>query len=202
MWWFNKEAQMGLKYPKRMFCAGLLLSILSGCGYTLNHRVRPVFADKRGIFVPVFSNMTGEAGVERVFTNALIRELRTQKQTILSYREKGGLELLGEIISITHETNAFTEYGFGGLRSYRRIPSEYGVRVHVRLVLSDPKTKNVLWQSGFTGYRRVNVDISRTYDYLSPSATADSTLALINTTYGDIARDIMRDVYDEMVELF
>src|SRR5258708_4863845 len=61
---------------------GLLMSglFLSSCGYTLNHRLKEVFREDRSLFVPVFDNLTDETGVELVFTNALLREIKSRGQ--------------------------------------------------------------------------------------------------------------------------
>ena len=44
--------------------------------------------------------------------------------------------------------------------------------------------------------------VNRTYNYEAPSSIGLLTQSLIDSSYSDIARDIMRDVYDEMVEVF
>lgn len=179
-----------------------LLIGVTGCGYTLTHRLKDTFTDKRGVFVPMFINRTNELGIERDFTNALIRELRSRQEVLMSSRQESGLELQGEVRSVSYSPTAATEYGFQGLRDFRRIPSEYGVRVELFLALSDPKTGQKLWSNSFSSFRRVNVDTTRTFDYQSPSSIGIHTESIVQSVFSGIARDIMRDVYDDMAELF
>ncbi|MCB0404520.1 MAG: hypothetical protein KDD51_07015 [Bdellovibrionales bacterium] len=168
----------------------------------MSHRLRAEFRDPRGIFVPVFDNRTDEVGAEIVFTNALIREITSRRQIPLSTREKGALELYGVITDIRVEPTTLTDAGFKGLQGYQRIPSELGVRVNLALVLRDPKTGKVYWSHDFTGYRRVVAPTDRTYDYQSPSSVGLATQSIYESQYPEIARQIVRDVYDEMVEVF
>ncbi|MCB0417772.1 MAG: hypothetical protein KDD39_08990 [Bdellovibrionales bacterium] len=175
---------------------------LTQCGYTLSHRLRAEFRDPRGIFVPVFDNMTDEVGAEIVFTNALIREITSRRKILLSTREKGALELHGVITDIRVEPTTLTDAGFKGLQGYQRIPSELGVRVNLALVLRDPKSGKIYWSHDFSGYRRVNAPTDRTYDYQSPSSVGVATQSIYESEYPEIARQIVRDVYDEMVEVF
>ncbi len=174
---------------------------LSGCGYTLSHRLKDTFNDKRGVFVPVFENTTEEVGVERVFTNALIRELQSRGEVVMSSRSKGGLELLGKLDVINVAPTAWSDVGFKGLPGFRRAPSELGVDIGMSLVLIDPE-KGEIWRRRFSGRRRVEAPLDRTYNFQAPSAVGPITQSIVESKYADIARDIMRDVYDEMVELF
>ena len=185
-----------------LFFKFLIILVVAGCGYTLNHRLKDAFTDKRGIFVPVFKNLTHEFGAERVFTNALIHELANHREVVMAEKRHTGLEMHGELIKITLEPTAHTEYGFRGLHDFQRIPSEYRVRVELNLSLRDSSNGSVVWANSFSGFRRVNVDISRTFDYEAPSSVGPSTYSLINSVYNDIASDMMRDVYDDMVALF
>jgi len=183
-------------------CFAALAMTVGGCGYTLSHRLKDTFADQRGIFVPVFENHSEEVGVERVFTNALIRELQSRGEILMSTRENGGLELFGTLTRVEVVPTAWSDRGIKGLRDNRRLPSEVGIEVALKLVLMDPKEKKVLWQGYFTGRRRVEAPLNRTYTYEAPSAVAMITQSIAESRYSDVARDIMRDVYDEMVEIF
>lgn len=185
---------------------GLALALvgfcLSGCGYSLRQRLKDGFTNPEGIFVPVFTNTTDEIGAERVFTDALIRELQSRGQVRIAHRHDGAYELLGTVASINYYPSALTPTPFGGLRDYRRLPTEIVVNVGINLQLSDPKTKAVLWSGSFSGFRRVTGVISRTQDFNAPSSVGLMTQSLIESQYAGIARDIMRDVYDAMMELF
>ncbi len=204
-WWGLITVAPVCRMVSLMVCLVLFLTV-SGCGYTLNHRLKSSFTDTRGIFVPMFTNNTDELGAERAFTNALIHELLCHREIVLKSTRGQGLELLGEVASIQYGPSAFTEPGFQGLREFKRIPSEYGVRVNISLRLMDTANGSVLWSNSFSGFRRVNVldvlnaDVSRTYDYQAPSSIGGNTQSIIHSVYSDIAADIMRNVYDSLVE--
>ncbi|MBI4403033.1 MAG: hypothetical protein HY537_02660 [Deltaproteobacteria bacterium] len=172
------------------------------CGYTLRHRLKESFVNEKGIFVPVFDNRTDETGVERVFTNALIRELLSRREVIIADRSQAGLELKGAVERIDQGPTAFTDPGFRGLQPYRRLPTEMGVTVVLSLSLNDLRTGGRIWSQSFTGFRRVATPANRTYDFEAPSSAGLITQSIVESLYADIARDIMRDVYDDMVELF
>ena len=184
-------------------CMGFLLSLwifVPACGYRLKVPVNPLFARPNGIFVPVFTNQSDEVGAERVFTDALIREIQLRRDIELADRESGGVELRGTIQNIDYASTASSALGFKGLQSYRRVPTEMGVRVTLNLALYENGTDKKLWEKSFFGFRRVNAPLNRTSNYQAPSHVGPYTQSLIESLYYDIARDIMRDVYDEMME--
>ena len=191
-----------LWWDRGSFFIFFLFILVPGCGYTLNHRLKAPFTGEKGIFVPVFSNNTEETGAERVFTNALIREVESRGDIVVSTRESGAMELKGTITGISYGPTAFSETGFKGLQYYRRLPVELGLTVSLFLALVDPKTGAMVWSGSFSGFRRVAAPLNRTYSFEAPSSVGLLTQSLIAATYANVARDIMRDVYDEMVELF
>ena len=164
--------------------------------------MKPAFAEANGVFIPVFTNFTDEVGAERVFTNALIRELQSRGELLTTDKENSDIEILGEVLQITYSPSVYSDNGFRGLQSYRRLPSELGVTVLLALRVVDLKQKKVLWVKQFSGFRRVGILVSRTYDYEAPSSVGLQTQSLVASSYPDIARDIMRDVYDEIVQIF
>ena len=98
----------------------LLLSLalwLPACGYTLRHRLKESFRKAPGLFVPVFTNQTYETGAERVFTDALIRELQSRGEVVLTSREEGGMEMRGELAGLRYGPTALTVPAFQGLQS-------------------------------------------------------------------------------------
>lgn len=184
-------------------CLALLLSVwlfTPACGYRLKVPANPLFVRSNGIFVPVFTNESDEVGAERVFTDALIREIQQRSDIVLADRETGSAELRGKIQAIDYSSTSSSALGFKGLQSYRRVPTEMGVRVTLVLSLFETGTDRKLWEKSFFGFRRVNAPLNRTSNYQAPSHVGPYTQSLIESLYYDIARDIMRDVYDEMME--
>lgn len=184
----------------------LFLSFLSSCGYTLNHRLKGMFAspngESRAIFVPVFDNQTEETGCETVFTNALIRELNSHREVVVTDRSNSDLLLSGTITKVEVIPTANSDLGFKGLQFYRRIPSELGIRVTIAFTVTEKNTQKVLWSKELTGFRRVGAPMNRTYDYQSPSSVGLITQSVVESHFAEVARLIMSDMYDEMVQLF
>lgn len=176
--------------------------LISGCGYTLNNRVQDTFKSPQGIFVPVFDNKTQEIGSEIIFTNALIRELLSHGEKIASERSEGALELRGTVTRVQREVEVQSAAGLKRLEAYQRVPDQIGVRVFVQVELVDPKTKSQSWSKEFSAYRRVSAPLDRMMDVDAPSSLGLTTESLIENSYNLIARDIMRDVYDSMLEVF
>jgi len=180
----------------------LAITALGGCGYTLSHRLKGEFQSSRGLFVPVFDNLTEETGAERIFTNALIRELESHGNLVMDHKGVDGMELKGTVVGISYAPSVLSNFDHKGLQSYRRLPVELGLNVVLSLSLVDTRTNKVLWSNTFSGFRRVEAPVNRTYDFEAPSSLGLTTLSLVESRYQDVARDIMRDVYDAMVEFF
>ncbi len=183
-------------------CQAILffILILEGCGYTLQHRLQDKFTDSRGIRVPVFLNTTPEVGAETVFTNALIRELKSHGNVIFGTEKGGALLLQGRISNINLTMTTESEPGLQGLAPYKRIPTEYAVTIQVSLTLIDPVNGKLLWSKGVAGSRPVDGPLDRTFNYQAPSAVGAITQGRAEAKYSEIAREMMREVYDEMVE--
>lgn len=200
MWWLRKSAFV--------VSVGVLLSFL-GCGYSLNHRLRNEFSYEKGIFVPVFTNNTEEVGAEIVFTNALIRELESHGETMTNHKEKSGLQIYGTLNEIRYVTEAFQGPGYRGIRgsqsaglhSYARIPDQIGVHVSIYLEVRDPSSSKPRWSKTLSGFRRVSAPLDRVSDQDAPSSLGMITQSIIDSSYPDIARDIMRELYDQMVDI-
>ena len=173
---------------------------LSGCGYTLNHRLKSEFTGHKGFFIPVFTNATNETGAEIVFTNALIYEMKSHGETVLVERQMGGILVQGVVESVSYGVETSLAPGFEGLHPHVRLPDQIGVTVKVHLRMTDTKTQKEIWSNSFSRYRRTSGPANRTFNIDAPSSVGLFTQSLIETTYVDVARDMMRDVYDSMVD--
>lgn len=180
----------------------LFLGLLNGCGYTLNHRLQESLRSPHGIFVPVFDNQTQEVGAEAVFTDAFIRELLSHGEKISQNKESGALEVKGTVTQIQRLVEVQSGAGLQGLQAYQRVPDQIGVRAYILIQLIEPKTQKVVWANEFNAYRRVSAPLNRMMDVDAPSSLGLITESLIENSYDLIARDLMRDVYDSMVEVF
>lgn len=191
-----------LKTKPIRFLAGLFLVGFSGCGYHFSQALKPEFqpAKEQGIFIPVFSNKTDEVGVEPIFTNALVRELQSRGEIVITDSKHAAIELAGVINKITYDGKAFTLPGYKGLIASRAIPYQVEVVVNISFVLFDSKTRKVLWSGNYTGSRPVITPVNRTYDFQAPSSIGPYTQSVVQSEYPVIARIIMRDVYDNMIE--
>lgn len=193
---------------KRLREAFLFFSVfvLASCGYTLNHRLQSTFRSPSGIFVPVFDNRTQEVGTEIVFTNALIRELLSHGEKVAHEKAKNpseqSIELHGTVTQVQRNVEVQSAAGLPGLVAYQRVPDQIGIRAFILMELKNAKTGKVIWQKEFSAYQRVSAPLDRTQDGASPSSLANTTESIIESVYPLIARDIMRDVYDSMVEVF
>lgn len=180
------------------------LLVLSGCGYTLNHRLQSTFKSPAGLFVPVFDNRTQEVGTEIVFTNALIRELLSHGEKVAHEKpsQEEALEIHGTVTQVQRNVEVQSAAGLPGFVAYQRIPDQIGIRAFILIEAKNTKTGKVVWQKEFSSYQRVSAPLNRTQDSALPSSLANTTESLIESVYPLIARDIMRDVYDSMVEVF
>jgi len=181
----------------------IFLVVFSSCGYKMKHRLEEAFYRPGGIFIPVFDNDTSETGAETVFTNAFIREMMGRHEVVVTKRKKASLEIRGVLTQIEIKPTAFSESKFPGLQPYKRLPAEYGVTVKISLALRDIKEDKTLWVRNFQGFRRIDTPVrGRTYDFQAPSSLGFRNQSIIESLYPQIARDIMHDVYDEMVSAF
>jgi hypothetical protein len=173
-----------------------------GCGYTLNHRLIDQFKDNKGFYVPVFTNKSDETGAEIAFTNALIHEMESHGEKILSSREDDGIEIQGTIEYIDYRANSHTGVNIGGLHKDIRIPDNIAVNVRMKLVMVDLRTKKQIWTRTVGGSRAVLPPTYRTYSIDAPSSFGMITQSVVESSYPEIARTMMRDVYDSMVQFF
>ena len=180
----------------------LIFLPLFGCGYTLQHRLKEPLASAKGVFIPIFRNDTEEVGAERFFTNMLIRELRSHRSLPVMAKDDSDYTLEGTLTALTLRPSALTEPGFQGLDQLHRIPTELEVSATVLLRLYRTKTLEQIWAQNYSAARRVATPVDRTYDFQAPSSLGLITQSIGEAQFSEVARDIVRDVYDEMVEFF
>jgi len=194
---------MWLWRKKSVLFSLIFLQGFVGCGYSLSHRLKTVFDNSNGVFVPVFKNETEELGAEMVFTNALLRELKVhQKFNVAENKDSTPLELQGVVEQISYQPTALyaPAQGVNKLQPYSNIPDQINLVATVRLDLINKETKKVVWTQKASGSRIVGAYLGRTGDKEAASGFGTYTQSLIDVRYSDVARDIMRDMYDSMAE--
>jgi hypothetical protein len=194
---------MWLWRKKSVLFSLIFLQVFVGCGYSLSHRLKTVFDNPNGVFVPVFKNETEELGAEMVFTNALLRELKLhQKFNVAENKDTTPLALQGVVEQISYQPTALyaPAQGVNKLQPYSNIPDQINLVATVRLDLINKETKKVVWTQKASGSRIVGAYLGRTGDREAASGFGTYTQSLIDIRYNDVARDIMRDMYDSMAE--
>lgn len=205
----SDSSSSSFRFSRSMFIYIGMICLLVRCGYTLNHRLKETFlTEKRGVFIPLFTNNTPEVGTEVVFTNALIRELESHGEKVASKKEDAGLEIRGVIHQVAYQTDVYSSPETKGdpprepgLFSYARIPDQIGVRVVLSIEVWDTRKNELRWQNNFSQFRRVSAPLNRVSDRDAPSSLGLITQSIIESSYPDIARDVMRDLYDLMVDI-
>jgi Lipopolysaccharide-assembly len=181
----------------------IFLGVSLGCGYSLSHRLKKEFDQPKGIFVPIFSNDTEELGAEFVFTNALLKELKLhQSVKVVNHREESPFELKGNVENISYQPTALyaPAVGVNKLQPYATIPDQINLVVTVKLTLQERGSKTPLWTQTVRGSRMVSAYLGRTGDKEAASGFGLYTQSLIEAKYQEVAKDLMRDAYDSMLE--
>jgi len=162
----------------------LLLSLISGCGYT-NKIVLP-YKDAKTIAVPMFRNAIPPesvfvyvAGIEAGITQAVSDGLARGGNLKLVDVEDADLELVGEIKRYEQEGFRFNVY---------KQVQQFRVFMTVNLRLEDRRTGKVIWEEkNFTGESEYFIDGPRA---VTPEQAAEKV-------YTDLADRIVKRVVDE-----
>jgi outer membrane lipopolysaccharide assembly protein LptE/RlpB len=120
--------------------ACLLLALLCSCPYRLvKENAAPLPSRLQSLAVPLARNQTIEAGLEDVFTQALIQRLRSDGRATVLPVGKAEAELRCKLKSLDTRTTAYTREGRTGAES---------VTVTVECGLVAPGSGSVAWSSG------------------------------------------------------
>ena len=117
----------------RFLVLGLMLVVLSGCGYTHGKLYRD---DVKTISVPIFGNKSFHKGIEFDLTEAVIKELalRTPYQVVSG--ERGDTVLVGEIVKVSEQVRSRgAEVG---------LPEAMGLHVVIDFTWKDMRTGEIL----------------------------------------------------------
>jgi len=171
----------------RAVLAGLTIFLLSwvlwGCGYRLEGRETSLPPEIQTIAVPTLANQTLEAGIENVFTTALVREFNRDRRLRLVRAKEGDSILRGSIQDFSVSSVTYDDAGF---------VVEYRVEVTMEVSLRRVDTDEVLWQTG--PIREIE-----TYRATSNVLTNE---ARKREAVEQIARELAETVHDRIVDRF
>jgi len=124
-----------------LFLSVLTMSVmLASCSYQLVKEDRASLpAGVQSVYVPLARNMTIEAVLEDVFTQELIKTLRSDGRIKLEDRNEADAELLCVIEDVDLDAISYTEEG-------RIASNRVTMTVHCRLLLKG--SESVVWETG------------------------------------------------------
>ena len=173
----------------RMFLLVVLFSVfLSGCGYTTHAYVKQT--GYRTIYVEPFLNKVDTTSefsegrrfqtyfplLENTITNAVVDKYITDGNLKIANKENADLVLKGELVNYRRETMRDTTSD---------TPVEYRITLFVNLILTDNKTKKILWEkkefAGDTSYFTTG-QFTKTESVALQDATKDLARRIIEIT--------------------
>lgn len=118
---------------------GLLLFLgLWGCGYSLEGRKISLPQEVRTIAIPTMVNHTPEAGIENIFTKAIIREFNLDGRLKVVRKKQADSILAGSIQDFSIFSISYDTAG---------LALEYRAEVTMGLILRRIDTGEILWEA-------------------------------------------------------
>jgi len=169
---------------KKAFPIGLSLFLsLWGCGYSLEGKRTSLPQEIRTIAIPTIVNHTLEAGIENVFTTALIREFNLDGRLRVLRSKQADSILAGSIedfsiVSISYDTAGLV--------------LEYRAQVTLGLTFRRVDTGEILW---------ANPNLREIEEYRANSDVLTNE-ARQREAIEEIARELAERIHDLIVERF
>jgi hypothetical protein len=191
----------------RPVCAFALsgLLALSGCAYHMGYGDRQVPGGYRTVAVPVFKNISHEAGIEVYFTNAFVREMQRERVGTITDKANAQVTLEGTIDQVTYASGSpILGTGFGpagnGYPNGTVLNSAVRIGVATTLRLRRNSDQKILWEGSFT--REQSYSTPRIgYEALSgANALYDHSARYQNIEA--LATDMMSEAHDRLTENF
>lgn len=133
----NKATRLSLLI---LFCASLLG--LTGCGYNFGRGTGIVPLKISKLYVPVFTNLTNEVGIEDLFTSAMRKTIADSSDSQLVSRADAEGIIYGTIVSYSSVPVFFSNTG---------IATVYQLTITINVKLVQIITNKTLWEmKGFT----------------------------------------------------
>lgn len=189
--------------PVMTFIFTAVLFIFSGCAYRLSNKVDSLPGAVKSIYVPVFKNLSPEAGVEVFYTDAMKSEiLRSGYASIQNSEQESDAVLMGTIKSVTFVTDesVLEAKNTSYLPSGTVLSTQVTATVTVSVVLRRKLSSETLWSSDFTQSRnyvppQVTLPVVNTANNLYNQTAKRQTLSVLSS-------EMMQLAFDRLVDNF
>ncbi len=163
---------------------GFVLFIgLSACGYGLQGRNTSLPPEIQTITIPTMVNQTLEAGIESVFTEAVIREFNLDRRLKVVREKHADSILTGSIQDFSISSISYDTAG---------LALEYRAQVTVGLILRRVDTREILWEAPAL---REHDEYRASSDVLTNEGRKEEAIE-------EIARQLAETIHDLIVERF
>jgi len=165
-----------------LIAAALIIAATAGCGYHLARMGSTLPDGVHRIAIPIFKNLTYEAGIEDTLTDALITEFLRTKWVELSSVDDADAVVKGLVKDFVTSPIAFgsTEFAL-----------EYRVSLSCRIEILDKEGKVIWLEEKISDSEEYEV----TADIFQSETNKKQAVALL-------ARDLMRQVHDQIFNGF
>ena len=181
------------------------LSLKACALYSIGYKHHSLPGGYKEVAVLLFKNETQEVGLEKDFTNALIRQFQESQVAKIVDVSLSSVILRGSIKQVVYKPNSFIESrrlpdGRLSLPPSTALASSYDVIVRLNLKLAQKDTGKVIWERNMkeeSSYHSPQIGISR----------LNSSNALYNhiarkDSIKEIAKEMMSKAHDLMIEQF
>jgi hypothetical protein len=186
-WRFRPVLGREIKEVKKLGRTGLIGSlvflVLWSCGYRLEGRGTSLPPEIQTVAIPTMENRTVEAGIENVFTTALVREFNFDGRLKVIPQKRADSILDGTIQDFLVTS---VSYDAGGL------VLEYRVQITLELTFQRLDTGEVLWE----------VPVMREVEEYRVASNVLTNEARKAEAIGEIARILAERIHDLIVERF
>lgn len=179
-----------------------VLGLVTGCAYHVGSGDRQIPGGYRLVAVPVFTNLTEEAGAEVYFTSSMVREFERSKIARVVDKSAAQVTIEGTIDSIVYNSTNQIQQGDATpqMPAGTVLTTEYRILLTSTVRLRRNSDQKVIWEGQFAGER----------SYLAPKILTpgiNSANALFNHSarYQNLelmAADLMSQAHGRLTENF
>ncbi len=193
-----------MKFIFKSLMGVLFLALMGGCAYNFGYAQRTLPGGYKQVAVPVFQNKTKEVGMERYFTDALVREFDRSQVAQVVDRAGAPIVIEGTIKSIDFKPSSLisanSDSNIIKLPSNTVLAAEYQVLISTHVALRRISDQKILWQGDFNSeqvYQAPQVGIG-TLNTVDPLYNHSAHKTVVE----QLAKDMMNDAHDRMTENF